>query len=115
MNKSYLQDLKIGTIDLETYTVDLLEKQEVYTAGWLVNNTQGAEVITYYLDQDNCFSSQKIVQNLFNDIFKSNYHNYTFYIHNLSNFDSKFNLSYIDYHLTVTRSYIIFFYHKEEI
>lgn len=90
MNRSYLQDLKIGTIDLETYTVDLLGKQEVYAAGWLVNNAQGVEVITYYLDQDNCFSSQKIVQNLFNDIFKSNYHNYTIYIHNLSNFDSVF-------------------------
>jgi len=66
--------------------VDLSGKQEVFTTSWLANN----EVITYYLDQDNCLSSIKIVQNLFNDIFKFNYHNYTFYIYNLSNFYSIF-------------------------
>lgn len=79
---------KIGCIDFETYSVNGDGKQTVYAGAWLANG----EVHKFILGDPGCETSYSLVEQLFSSIFKSKYTDYTFYIHNLSNFDSIFIL-----------------------
>nr|QWO71426.1 DNA polymerase [Termitomyces sp. T73sscA] len=72
---------KIGVIDLETFTCDDKGSQQVYAGGWKVDDVSNL----YFLDEN--LDSTKLVRKLFLDIIKSDYHNYTFFVHNLSGFD----------------------------
>ncbi len=85
-NRDYNFDDKIAAIDLETYTINLEGEQKVFACGWIANN----ETHIYYLGENACYNSHDLIYNLFNDIFNSSYSDYTFYVHNLSKFDSIF-------------------------
>lgn len=76
----------IGCIDFETYTCDSTGRPEVYAGGWVSNG----EFHTFILGSDGINSSHQLVERLFNSIFESKYSKYTFYAHNLANFDSIF-------------------------
>jgi len=76
----------IGCIDFETYACDSTGRQEVYAGGWIVNG----EIHKFILGSDDLNNSHQLVERLFNSIFESKYSNYTFYVHNLSKFDSIF-------------------------
>nr|QWO71437.1 DNA polymerase [Termitomyces sp. T123] len=86
--KSPLLDLKIGTIDVETFKYDELGNQKVFSGGWDVKTYQKL----YYLDGYENRDSKNLLKNLFLDILHSDYYNYTFFVHNLSNFDYIFFL-----------------------
>jgi hypothetical protein len=79
---------KIGCIDFETYSVNDEGKQRVYAGGWICNN----EVHKFILGDPGCETSYFLVEQVFNSILSSKYTDYTFYIHNLSKFDSIFIL-----------------------
>nr|QWO71416.1 DNA polymerase [Termitomyces sp. T60a]QWO71419.1 DNA polymerase [Termitomyces sp. T99] len=81
--KERIIDQKIGVIDLETFTCDDKGTQQVYAGGWIVDNVSKL----YYLDEFEKLDSTKLVRKLFLDIIKSDYYNYTFFVHNLSGFD----------------------------
>lgn len=75
---------EIGCIEFETYTCDDTGRQEVYAGAWLANG----DIHTFIIGSDGINESHQLVDRLFNSILGSDYRNYTFYIHNLSNFDS---------------------------
>ena len=84
LSKEKIIDKKIGTIDIETFSINESGEQAVYSAGWAVKN----KTQLYYLDDKNCQNSHQLLITMFNDILHSEYHDYTFYVHNLAGFDS---------------------------
>ncbi len=87
--KTHLIDRKIGVIDLETFSFNYKGGQQVYAGGWKVRDFRKL----YYIDEYEKFDSVKLVKNLFLDILKSEYYDYTYFVHNLSGFDYIFILN----------------------
>lgn len=81
--KSRSYDNKIGVIDLETFSINKEGKQLVYAGGWKVSSMSK----TYYVDEFENLNGEELVRKLFVDIFNYEYHNHTFFVHNLSGFD----------------------------
>jgi hypothetical protein len=83
---------KIGVIDLETYGSDYngLGDHSVLAGGWMVNNTKSSYKELFYIEQNE--NESDLLIKLFESIFNKNLHKYTFYIHNMSRFDSVFIL-----------------------
>jgi hypothetical protein len=77
---------KIGTIDFETYGLNLgLGYHQVYAGGWAIKTR------TKLFYKGSRESSEQLVSKIFLDIFLDNTLNgYTFYVHNLGRFDSIF-------------------------
>jgi hypothetical protein len=95
-----IHDMKIGTIDLETYQNGNEGIQEVYAGGCALNSGYKA---FYYLDKnivagEEGGGSGDIIQLMFSDLFnyiaedKRLRNRYTLYAHNLGRFDSVFLL-----------------------
>lgn len=89
MAKTPIMDLKIGVIDLETFKFNNKGSQQVFAGGWGVKNKR----FLYYIDEFENFDSIKLIRKLFLDILKSEYYNYTYFVHNLSGFDYIFILN----------------------
>jgi len=82
------QDYKIGSIDFETFGNEGLGIQNVYAAGWAINDEFKTNKF-YYINNDG--NSLEIVKNIINDLANNtNINGYTFYAHNLGRFDSVF-------------------------
>ena len=81
-------DDKIGAIDFETFGVEGIGIQNVYAAGWAINDFNKTKNF-YYIDKD-C-NSLDVVKNLINDLANNKEINgFTFYAHNLGRFDAVF-------------------------
>jgi hypothetical protein len=89
---------KIGTLDLETFSIDNnrdesnlegknLGVQEVYAGGWALNNI-GSK--TFIIDNINIHNGNDIIKVMFEELFLNNIKGYTLYAHNLGRFDSIF-------------------------
>ena len=83
--KTIIEDVRIGVIDIETYTENNLAK--VYALGFLTNLDTKPNL--YYIEAKNLNSSD-IILNCINEMLRSKYKGITFYAHNLGNFDSVF-------------------------
>lgn len=79
-------DIKIGTLDLETFGENLgLGQHQVYAGGWATKESQKF----FYLNTNE--TSEQLVNKIFLSIFMVNdLDGYTFYVHNLGRFDSVF-------------------------
>lgn len=77
-------DHKFGSLDLETYTFQ--QKSYVYALGFYIEN----DLKTFYIDKD--LSSDELLLKCFNCLLTDKYNGYTFYVHNLSEFDIYFIL-----------------------
>jgi hypothetical protein len=86
IEKDHIHNNNIGVINLETLSIDDDGSQTTYAGGWSI----GKESNLYYLNDNNINSSKELILKIFTDIFNSEYKSYTFYAHNLSNFDSIF-------------------------
>jgi len=87
-NKNDEQDFKIGAIDFETFGDEGMGYQNVYAAGWAVNDSFNSNKF-YYINQDG--NSLEVVKNLIYDLANNTeMDGYTFYAHNLGRFDSVF-------------------------
>ena len=81
-------DEKIGSIDFETFGEEGIGIQNVYAAGWAINDFNQTKKF-YYIDKD-C-NSLDVVKNLISDLANNKEINgFTFYAHNLGRFDSVF-------------------------
>ena len=81
-------DEKIGSIDFETFGEEGIGIQNVYAAGWAINDFNKTKKF-YYIDKD-C-NSLDVVKNLISDLANNKEINgFTFYAHNLGRFDSVF-------------------------
>ena len=91
-------DDKIGTLDLETLsvnnrcnedgTVDIgLGKQEVYAGSWALNHLGCRKFI---INNSNIYNGNDIIRVMFDELFKLNVKGYTIYAQNLGRFDSIF-------------------------
>jgi len=81
-------DEKIGSIDFETFGEEGIGIQNVYAAGWAINDFNKIKKF-YYIDKD-C-NSLDVVKNLISDLANNKEINgFTFYAHNLGRFDSVF-------------------------
>ena len=87
-NKNDEQDFKIGAIDFETFGDEGMGYQNVYAAGWAVNDSFNSNKF-YYINQDG--NSLEVVKKLIYDLANNTeMDGYTFYAHNLGRFDSVF-------------------------
>jgi len=82
-----IEDVRIGTIDVETYKVNNLAK--VYAIGFYTN--LDSKPITYYIE-DTTLNSDKIILKCINEMLRSKYEGITFYAHNFGKFDCVFIL-----------------------
>lgn len=93
-------DDKIGTLDLETLTVNNTSieegaiedeygvgKQQVYAGGWALNNL-GSRM--FIINNSNIYNGNDIIRVMFEELFKLKVKGYTLYAHNLGRFDSIF-------------------------
>ena len=81
-------DDKIGAIDFETFGNEGIGIQQVYAAGWAINDFNQTKKF-YYIDKQ--ANSLDVVKNLIYDLANDkNLNGYTFYAHNLGRFDSVF-------------------------
>jgi hypothetical protein len=90
--KSYQKNLIsndpfIGTLDTETYTNNQSNFSKVYALGFYTKK-YGLE--TFYIGED--LDSDKVIIECFDRLLTNKYNNYTFYVHNLGNFDIAFFL-----------------------
>jgi hypothetical protein len=81
-------DDKIGSFDLETYSLNEKGEQVVYSGGWATKD----KCQMFYIGDENCSNAEDLVKSIFKDIFDNNNDGYTFYAHNLSKFDAIFLL-----------------------
>ncbi len=84
-----IEDIRIGVIDLETYTVYTkgLKLAKVYTIGFFTNlNTKP---VLYYIDIKT-LKSEEIVLKCIDEMLRAKYSGITFYAHNFCKFDSVF-------------------------
>ena len=81
-------DIKIGAIDFETFGNEGIGIQQVYAAGWAINDWNKSNNL-YYIEKDG--NSLDLVKNLINDLANNkDINGYTFYAHNLGRFDAVF-------------------------
>ena len=82
------QDFKIGALDFETFGNEGIGIQNVYAAGWAINDTFKTKKF-YYIQKD--ANSLDLVKNMIYDLANNlEIDGYTFYAHNLGRFDSVF-------------------------
>lgn len=89
----HIKDDKIGVIDFETMDLNIKGDQQVYAGGWAVKDDNNINIKMYYLDEFENYDSLDLVKKLFLDILNSKYVKYTFFVHNLANFDYIFILN----------------------
>jgi hypothetical protein len=87
--KAIIEDIRIGVIDLETYTVYTkgLKLAKVYAIGFFTN--LDLKPVLYYIDNLN---SEEIVLKCIDEILRAKYNGITFYAHNFGKFDCVFIL-----------------------
>ena len=87
-NRKEDQNFKFGAIDFETFGNEGIGIQNVYAAGWAINDNSKTNKF-YYINKD--ANSLEIVKNLIFDLANNlEFNGYTFYAHNLGRFDSVF-------------------------
>ncbi len=86
-----IEDVRIGVIDLETYTVYTkgLKLAKVYTIGFLTN--LDLKPVLYYIDIKT-LNSEEIVIKCIDEMLRPKYSGITFYAHNFGKFDCVFIL-----------------------
>lgn len=90
---SFIANLNIGVIDLETYTQSETGKARVYSAG--LYSFVNTEAITFYIDKDT-MDSDKVMADLFSVMFKAKYKGIKWYCHNFGGFDSIFLVNHLE-------------------
>lgn len=93
--KSYIENPKIGVIDLETYEVRYNDKTKVYAGGFFTYLSN--QVNTYYIDQDT-MDSNKVVLDMIFEMLRDKYKGIIFYCHNLGRFDILYILRILLYY-----------------
>lgn len=89
---SFLADPNIGVIDLETYTVSIIQKGRVYSGG--LYSVVNDKPVTFNIDKST-MDNNKIIYDLLDEMFKNKYKDIIWYCHNFGKFDSVFILSAI--------------------
>jgi hypothetical protein len=84
-SRLYQPDWKIGTLDLETYMVDG-NLAKTYAIGFYTKN----DMKTFYINSE--LDSDSLIMQCINSMLKEKYNGYTFYVHNLGNYDIYFIL-----------------------
>lgn len=82
-----IEDIRLGVLDLETYTVNIkgLKLAKVCAIGFFTN--LDLKPVLYYIDTLN---SEEIVLKCIDEILRAKYSGITFYTHNFGKFDSVF-------------------------
>ena len=96
------QNFKIGAIDFETFGDDGMGLQNVYAAGWAINDPYSTNKF-YYINKDG--NSLEVVKNLISDLANNlEINGFTFYAHNLGRFDAVFLIkaSFLLDHIEIT-------------
>ena len=107
-NNAIIEDIRIGVIDLETYTVNIngVKLAKVYTIGFFTN--LNFKPVLYYIDIET-LNSEKIVLKCIDEMLRPKYRGITFYAHNSGMFDNVFILKILsEFNKQVTNNpYII--------
>lgn len=87
--RSYLEDQKIGVLDLEVYNHSIDNISYVYSGGFYINMDKKPKL--FYLDPITKDSDQLIIK-IIDEMGKKRYQNFKFYCHNFGKYDVYFIL-----------------------
>ena len=96
----FVENPNIGVIDLETYTDTSVNRGRVYSAGLYTKNNK--RPITFYIDK-NTMDNNKVIYDLFDEMFSYKYKGIIWYCHNFGDFDSLFIINILDKYYKYTK------------